>query len=251
MKKKIERSEGIIIKVVDYDDSATIINVLTEKGIIALYVRGSKKVNSGNAKLNNVLTLINFTHTINNDVNTICEALILDSFKEIKSDLIKYNTTLTILEKILYFRESISNYDILYKFTKNILSLIKKDIDYLKVINIFDVKLLYLLGVAPSLKSCVYCDSLYTNGLFSISEGGVICPKCIRNKNVDSLYLVDSKYLDVIKKLYYGKIELYLDNTLLLNELDYTKEVSNIIDSYYNYHLEFKSKVKEILNKLM
>ena len=82
---------------------------------------------------------------------------------------------------------------------------------------LFDLKLLYLLGVSPEFRECVICGNKdIEDGKFSVENGGVICNKHLINYvNLD---VVETKAL---KLIYYIKpfLEVKLCGVILLRRL--------------------------------
>ena len=109
---------------------------------------------------------------------------------------------------------------------------------------IFEIKLLYLLGVAPSFNRCPNCGNKAINGALHVESGGFLCEKCHYLKEV-TLNRDDSL---VFKTIYVTKLN-QIDEELL-KTFDSNNNIANCIDYYYEYHLDFKSRVKEIIKKI-
>jgi DNA repair protein RecO (recombination protein O) len=202
--RNIIKNKGIVIKVQDYLENAVLATILTAKGKETLIIRGAKKVNSSTKRFAGVLTNLEFNHTETNGLSTLTEALVLDNYTSIKDDLIKFNYAIVILEKLNFFSEQITDYETLYNFTSSILDVLKNT-NYNNAVNlIFEIKLLYLLGVAPSFNKCPSCGAKAINGALDIRSGGFLCEKCHYLKEV-SLNINDSL---LFKKIYITKIKL-------------------------------------------
>lgn len=242
--RKIIKNKGIVIKVQDYLENAVLATILTAKGKETLIIRGAKKVNSSTKRFAGVLTKLEFNHTETKGISTLTEALVLDNYTSIKDDLIKFNYAIVILEKLNFFSEQITDYETLYNFTSSILDVLKNT-NYNNAVNlIFEIKLLYLLGVAPSFNKCPSCGGKALNGALDIRSGGFLCEKCHYLKEV-SLNINDSL---LFKKIYITKINEI--NEDYLKEFNDHVNINKCINKYYEWHLDFKSRVKEILEKI-
>ena len=242
--RNIIKNKGLIIKTFDYLENAVLANVLTKNGKVAVVIKGAKKLNTSTRRLGNVLTLIEFSHTDAKNVSTLTEGVVLDNYTDLKDDLLKYNYALVLLEKIYYFSEYVSDFETLFNFTINLLNLLKTT-KYLNAVKlIFEIKLLYLLGVAPSFKRCPICDKNITSGVLDIKNGGFLCNDC---RITNDFYLNESDSL-LFKKIYVTKL---LDvNEEFLRSINNHQNINNCIKLYYEWHLEFKSKVLDIIEKI-
>lgn len=242
--KKIIKNKGIVIKVQDYLENAVIATILTETGKQSYLIKGAKKVNSGTKRFAQALTVLEFNATLSTGLSTLTEALIINNYTLIKDDLVCFNYATILLEKLNYFSDQVTDYKLLFEFTLNILDLIEKYDYFTAATLIFEIKLLYLLGVAPSFNRCPNCGNKAINGALHVESGGFLCEKCHYLKEV-TLNRADSL---VFKTIYVTKLN-QIDEELL-KTFDSNNNIANCIDYYYEYHLDFKSRVKEIIKKI-
>lgn len=242
--RNIIKNEGLIIKVQDYLENAVLGTILTDKGRETLIIRGAKKVNSSTKRLAGVLTRIEFNHTESTGLSTLTEGVVIDNYTSIKDDLIRYNYAAVILEKLNFFSEQINDYKTLYNFTMELLERLKATSFANALILVFEIKLLYLLGVAPSFNKCPSCGNKAINGALDIKSGGFLCNDCHYLKEV-SLNIIDSL---LFKKIYVTKMNEITDD--YLKEFNNHLNINKCINKYYEWHLDFKSRVKEILEKI-
>ena len=193
---------GIIVKSLDYKEKSKIVyiySILGLKGYKVLGVKGKKNVSSGNLITGNIINC-------SNDIKTI--------------DVLR-----AMIEIINYLPED-SNNELMYPFIEEAFLKIL-ELDSLKVLSIFLIKMLYPFGVNPELKKCQRCGN--TNDLigFSITDHGALCKNC---------YKYNDNYLDYWQEYYYKKlpIEEYSD-------CDFIKLLKEI-EKYYliNAHINLK-----------
>ena len=242
--KKIIKNKGIVIKVQDYLENAVIATILTENGKHSYLIKGAKKINSGTKRFAALLTVLEFNATESTGLSTLTEGTIINNNTIIKDDLVRFNYASIILEKLNYFSDQVTDFKLLFEFTLNILNLIEKYDYFTSVTLIFEVKLLYLLGVAPSFNRCPNCSNKAINGALHVESGGFLCEKCHYLKEV-TLSRDDSL---IFKTIYVTKIN-QIDEEFL-KTFDSNNNIIDCIDYYYEYHLDFKSKVKEIIKKI-
>ena len=242
---QIQKLQGIVIKKIDYKENANLITLLTPKGKLSLIVRGSKKINSVTRNYTNLFSQLDFNATDNLKLNTLTEGYIVNAFVNINTDFNKMNVGLQILEKINLLCDEIQNYEVFYTFVVKVFNLLENTSYPISILNIFEIKLLYLLGVAPELRECVICQNKdIEHGFFSVSSGGIICRKHQINN-----YDLDSLSTNALKLLYYIKIDK-IDEDFLKLINDYSITISNVIDKFYERHLDFHSKTKKIIKTI-
>ena len=239
---QIQKQEGIVIKKSDYKENASLITVLTKEGKLSLIVRGAKKINSVTRNYTNLFTKLDFNATNNLKLNTLTEALVISSYININTDMDKLNAGLAILGKVNFFLEEITNSSQFYSFFSLILEKLDKTKYPNLILVLFELKLLYLLGVAPEVKECVICGNKdIEDASFSVASGGVICKKHL-NHFVD-LNEVETKAL---KLLYFIKMDKVDDEFLSLVS-EYANKIFDTVDKFYERHLDFHSKAKKII----
>lgn len=242
--KEVLKSEGLIIRLIDYKENAVIATVLTKEGKESIIIRGAKKMVTTTHRLASLLTLISYTKTSTTPLATLIEGVVINNYTTIKSDLIKYNTVLVMLEKLNFFLDEINTNKFLYPFVISLLEAYQKSSFNTAYLTIFEIKLLYLLGVSPILNKCIVCGDNLKVGNLSIKSGGLICPRCALKTKYD----LSSNDSLIYKEAYYTKLK-DVDEKLLA-VLEQNNNISNFIDEYYNYYLDFSSKTKKILKKI-
>lgn len=242
--KPISKTQGVIIKSKDYKENSKIITILTKDGLIDLILRGATSMNSGNKKYTIVPVLVDFLMTSSNQLNTFTEGYVLNNFTEIKSNMDKNFISMAILEKVLVFSSHIDNTVQFYDFVLKIFELLDNTKYSNLILNIFEIKLLYLLGIAPTINYCNVCNDT-ENLLFSISQGGTICNRCSNQYGFD-LSIEETK---VFKYLYLIKMDK-IDEEFLKLVNDTNISLDNFIDRYYEKYMDFYSKTKKIIKKV-
>lgn len=243
--EKIGKKTGIILKTKDYKENASLITILTNEGILTLILRGAKKTTSKNHLLNNVFSEISFNQTMDKSLNTLTEAVVVNSHYKIHQDIIKINYVYVIIEKILVLNSSITDFETLYSFFSKILNLMDNTKYPSLLTNLFELKLCYLLGIGPIVNKCVVCNKKTELNYFSINLGGILCNEC-KEKH---LLHYKNEVSTILKFLYLINIDLVNDEFLEKCFL-FKDDIDLIINQYYDNYLDFKSKSKLIISKL-
>lgn len=244
--KQIIQTEGIVLKVADYKEQAVIALVLTKDGNKSFIIKGAKKLAGGTRLLAEPLTKISFMATCIDGLNTLTEGTIIDSYMGIKQNFEKMLCFYPILEKIIVFADQVSNITTLYDFVLQILDLLKQDLSSKTILALFEVKLTYLLGIAPELKKCLSCGEKLIDGSFSIFDGGIKCQKC-NDLNTYDLNNHETKILQLLMFIKLNKVDKDFIN-LVLPDID---KILNVMDLYYGKYLDFQSKAKEVTKKIV
>lgn len=242
---QIQKLQGIVIKKIDYKENANLITVLCKDGKMSFIVRGSKKINSVMKNYTNLFTFLEFNATSNLTLNTLTEGTVINSFVNINNSFDKLNVGIAILEKINYLTDEITNTELFYNFVILIFNLLEKTNYPYGVLAVFELKLLYLLGVSPELKVCTLCNSKDSNNaFFSVKHGGVIC-----ENHTDEIIDLNENETTSLKLLFYIKPDKIDDEFLKITD-KYIPVLDNVIDKFYQRHLDFYSKAKKIIKEI-
>ena len=238
----MESYEGIIIKQISYKESSKIIYLYTGSGLVSLLVHGAKKLSSPYLRLTENLNLIKVFAT-GKGLKTLTDGEIINDYQTIKNDLDKVAYVSHLVELLMAFSESEFDHQKLFDFIIKIMDKISDSKSYIRYIYMFEVKYLFMLGIAPNFKRCVVCNK--TDQLrFSIKSGGFCC--------VDHFPQGEKTYSDlalsILSKLYYHDMNLPLDLTI---DQVTGIEIRSILDEYYLYHLSFQSKSRKVLTGLL
>ena len=239
MNKKIE---GIIVSEVDYKESSKIINLYTkEYGIIGVLARGAKRLKSSLSGVTSKLTYGYFyLNYKENGLSILTEVDVIESFKNIKKDLLKisYASFLTELVTQVYKHENSNN---IYEIYLNGLKKIEDNMDPMVIVNIIELKLLDNLGIKPVIDSCVSCGS---TDIVTISsyKGGLLCNNCLGNEKI-----VHNKTIKLIRLFYYvdiSKIDKIEISDVIKNE------INEFVDDYYDRYSGLYLKSKQFLKNI-
>lgn len=243
--KKILKKKGIILNSRPYKDNYRILNILCEEGLCSVLLKGSDKMNSGNKKYTITPVEVEFMMTDSAAIGTFTEGYVLNNFTNIKNSNEKNLIVLAIVEKILAFSEHIDNHAKLYEFVKNIFNMLENYSNNYVVLSLFEIKLLYLIGIAPILNRCLVCGKDNVRLSLSVSKGGCCCEKCSLLEEYD----LGFDETEIFKYLYLVKLDK-VDEKFLSLVNDSKVNLSKTIDKYYEKYIDFHSKTKKIIEKV-
>lgn len=174
------KTEGIIIRVRDYNDADRIVTLFTrEKGKVQAIAKGCRKQKSRKRGIIQLLTYGDFVlyHGRTMDTITQCEAREHFSFLRDDLDRMAYGNYLS--ELLDGFVNSGEKHEDLFYLTLVCLHLLGM-VDPALVIRAFETRLMNLLGYRPQLENCVSCGQLLAGSriAFSSGMGGGLCQAC-------------------------------------------------------------------------
>lgn len=239
-------SEGIITKSIKYQETSKIITILTNEGLSNYYVKGGAKYKSKNFSYSNELTKIGFDFSEKNQdsLKILTSGTIINNYSNLKQSFDKLNDCFLIMELINTLGKQISDYEILYNFLDDILTIIDERSYSAYYLIVFRLKLLYLLGVGPIFSRCVNCDEKDDLVGFAFEYGGMCCKRC-----ASGMELLNNDLTNLIKFLYLVKLE-NLDHELVMKLESDTSLIGKFLDSYYEHFLGFRSKASKVIEKL-
>jgi len=232
---------GYVLKRMDYKESSKIVFLYTASGKTSFLVHGANKLSSPYLAKTEVLTKLKVT-TVGKGLKICKDIEILDLFPKIKNDLEKYTYCLHILEILQQISDAEIDHEKLFAFLGKIFPLIEIEKEYVPYIYMFESKLLYLLGIQPELQACVVCKRKEVLA-FSVKDGGTCC--------LDHLPLGKTyprSIIDQFQKIYYYNLDK--QSELTLDELA-IREIRMLLDEYYQYHLNFETKSRQVLKGLI
>lgn len=239
----IKKIEGIIINERDYSESSKILNVLTkEYGIIGVIAKGCRSMKSELRSVSEKLIYGSFNlYYKEGKLSTLISVDIINSFKEIRKDIVKisYATFLLELSEQVFKQNQNKN---VYNLLIDGLIKIDEGFDPMVITNILELKYLDYLGVTPVLDSCVDCGS--TNSIVGISiiKGGYICKNCRTTEPI-----ISEKSIKMIRMFYY--VDISKISKIDISE-QVKKEINHFLDEYYNDYTGLYLKSKTFLNNL-
>ncbi|HNZ50634.1 MAG TPA: DNA repair protein RecO [Bacilli bacterium] len=238
--------EGLIIKTQNYQENSKIVWILTAFDYTSYLMRGSANPKSHNYAYSNELTKIRFqtSDRLQKGFPILTSGEVVQNFSATKTNIDKMRMVIVILDMINQLANHIDDKQTLFSFCNQILDLINNSFHPL-YLQIFRLKLLYLLGVGPIFSKCVNCGTSIKQGTFDLNNGGMVCVHC-QNQ---TLTFFDPDVIEVIKFLYLTKL-VFLSPPVLNQIPNYLLEISQFLDHYYEHFLGFNSRAEAILKKL-
>ncbi len=134
----------------------------------------------------------------------------------------------------------------LFNSTLKVLRVMDEDGPDPLLLRFFEMRLLAELGYAPALTHCVGCDSAEVGGgLFKLSEGGLLCPRCAREQGGGVILKPDS--LALLRLLLNGNLQAL--KRVRVSPAGLVR-LEHFLEDYLEYHLERKFVTKNTIRIL-
>lgn len=255
MDSKNYTTDAINLKSYDLSDSDKIILMYSkDKGLIKGVAKGVKKPKSKLGARMDALIANTLMFAKGRNLDTICQAQSLNSFKQSREDIDKLMISSYISEVVSNFGVeedpcSKEIYELLYKALDKIAhSESKKDV-LIAAIK-FQLKMMLISGFALELDTCLCCGERILNNdmYFSQDMGGIICEDC-------------NETFKVKTKMHY-KIRDFLEAMLQFDfdyESNYDKKATdkictvcfNLLKDYIQSHSNKKFKSDKVLQEIL
>lgn len=232
--------DGLILKQIPFKESSKILHVYTAEGMKSVLVHGAKKFGSPYLSSSENLNVVRF-QAVGKELLTLTDADLVEGYPKLKADLERFTYAQHLAELLHNFAEAEYDHAKFFAFTLKILAKLETEADYQVYAFIFELKYLFLLGVAPAFTACAACgrkDDLS----FRVRSGGLSCPDHAEGPGVTDegfrwmrrLYLIDLK-----------------DPLVERPDAATTAELRHAIDDWYAFHLNFRSKSRSVLSGLL
>lgn len=179
----IIKTEGIILRVMDYLESSKIITCYTpDYGKISLIAKGARRPKSrigGSLDLLQHVALVYYQKDTR-ELQTLSQVDVISSFQSFQSNLRMLSFGLAILELINKLELSKNPNPKLFYYSVEALKGLEEAIEPELIFYQFIWRWLESTGLHPKLRRCLSCKQFPSTKfvIFSISEGGYYCQNC-------------------------------------------------------------------------
>ena len=242
----LQKCEGIILRTTDYGETNKIVTILTrEWGKYGVMANGAKKPKSRLSAITQPFTYGYFLVQKGSGMGSLQQGEIISSLRSLKEDIFLTAYASFLVELTDRSIDEKKNNPYLFELLLQSLTYLNEGYDPEIIKNIYEIKMLNVLGLHPILDHCASCGSMEGTFVFSIREGGLLCDRCI---HIDPYHLRVSPATVKLLRIFY-----YLDMKRLgsISVKKETKlELKTVIDSYYDEYSGLYLKSKKFLDQL-
>lgn len=176
----LQKVEGIIIRTTNYSETNKILTIYSrEQGKIALMARGARKPKSRFASSSQLFIHGSFVYHKSTGIGTLNQADILESFREIRSDLMLTAYAAYMVELLDKLTEDQEGNPYLFELLFHLLHHLDEGEDGEILLRIFETKMLSFSGSTPTFHQCSRCGSPELPFMLSLKFGGALCGRCL------------------------------------------------------------------------
>lgn len=242
----LQKCEGIVIRTTDYGETNKIVTLYTrEWGKIGVMARGAKKPSSRLAAITQHFTYGYFLVFRSKGLGNLQQGEIISTYRDIREDLFLTAHASYVVELLDKSTEERKPNPFLFELLQQTLHYMNEGYDVDVLTNIFEMKMLNVIGIYPELNQCAVCHNNEGVFGFSIREGGLICEQCFER---DPYHLKVAQSTIRLLRLFY-----YFDLSRLgsISIKDTTKqELKKVIHMYYEEYSGLYLKSKRFLEQL-
>ncbi|MED1468281.1 DNA repair protein RecO [Bacillus salipaludis] len=242
----LQKCEGIIIRTTDYSETNKIVTIYTrEWGKVGVMARGAKKPNSRLSSITQLFTHGYFLIQKGTGLGSLQQGELVTSLRSIGEDIFLTAYASYIVELTDKCTEDRKPNPYHFELLFQTLNFLNEGYDPDVLMNIYEMKMLNVLGLYPTLNQCSVCGSTDGHFSFSIREGGLICHRCLEK---DPYHLKISQATVKLLRLFY-----YFDLSRLGNisvKSETKAELKKVISTYYDEYSGLHLKTKKFLNSM-
>jgi DNA repair protein RecO (recombination protein O) len=246
----IQKTEGILLRRQDLRETSSILTFYTRgfgkiKGIVR-GVRGPRGQSGGAALEIFAHDEIVFYERKRSDIYTVSQCDLIDFFEPVRGSLEKLSYAMYMVELLDSVTGLSDKNDEVLDLLLNSLRLLAADASPKRVARIFEIKLLYILGLVPSMKLCALCGKIVeAPARFSFARGGLICKECSRtDKETHPILPGTAKFIEHVLSSPFEKA------ARVKVAMPVGRELENILRRFLDYHIERRLKTVQFIKEI-
>lgn len=216
------KTQGIIIRRTNFSETDRLLTIYTRDfGKVQAIAKGVRKTSSKLSGHVELFYLTQFEIHKGRNIDIVTGANLIEKYDNLRknNDLVNHTH---YMSELVYrsTQEDLAHKELFYLIRDIFKSIDDKNKE--KLVCYFELKLFDILGHAPEVSKCVVCGSKISNGknYFDYLCGGVVCEKCLKNK--ENALEIDGnliKLLRIIEKQNNNYFERIKTNQSIINAL--------------------------------
>lgn len=180
------KTKGVVIKEVNVGEADKILTIFSKnKGKISGSAKGARRPKSSLVAGTQLFCYSDMVLFKGKDMYSINSCDVIESFYEIRNDLVKLTYAAYINEIILdIVQEEQPSSKVLQLFLNSLYMLAKTDKAPEQIARVFEIRLISILGYAPWVRGCINCgNDEFIDFSFSFRKCGYLCKQCVKEDN--------------------------------------------------------------------
>ena len=177
------------------------------------------------------------------DIFTISQCDLLDYFAPARESLERLSYAAYLIELLDSVTALGDKNEEAFTLLLNSLRLLSTDCSPRRVARIFEIKLLHILGLMPTLGECANCaKEVGAGSRFSFRHGGLICKKCLdSDREARPILQGTVKFIEHIRTLPFERVA----RIKVASEVGH--ELERILRKFLDFHIERRMKTVEFI----
>jgi DNA repair protein RecO (recombination protein O) len=184
-----EKAAAIVIRAVDFSETSLVVTLFTrEFGKLGALAKGARRLKSPFESALDLLALcrIVFLHKTSDALDLLTEAKLLRRFRPAGKNLLNLYAGYYVAELLNDLTEANDPHPKLFDLADETLAALAAGEPVARLVIRFELGMLQLLGLLPSLDDCAECGNhvpAVGRVAFGLIDGGVLCPSCRGGKS--------------------------------------------------------------------
>jgi DNA repair protein RecO (recombination protein O) len=231
------RAEAVVLRHADWGEADRILTLYTrEYGKVRAVAKGARKMRSRKAGHLEPFTHITVQLARARDLSIVTQVETLDAYLPLREDfmLLGYASyAMELLDRFTYDEEG--GNPVIFRLLTETLGRLSLKIEPWLALRFYEMRLLDSLGFRPQLFACSNCqrEILPEDQYFSVSSGGVVCPRC--GNGLPGLWRIS---MGSLKYLRHFQRSNFKDAARANPTPDEQKELETLMQGYFTYLLE-------------
>jgi DNA repair protein RecO (recombination protein O) len=246
----IQKTHGILLRRQDLRETSIILTFYTRgfgkiKGIVR-GVRGPRGQFGGAALEIFSLDEIVFYERKRSDIYTISQCDLVEFFNPVRESLERLSYATYMAELLDSVTTLADRNDEAFDLMQSSLKLLCADASPKRVARIFEIKILYLMGLMPSMEMCAGCGGkIEADSRFSIVHGGLVCRECARtDRQTQPILPGTAKFIEHVLSSPFDKA------ARVKVAMPVGKELETILRRFLDHHIERRLKTVEFIKEI-
>lgn len=178
--ERVYRTEGIVLREMDYGEADRILTFLTPGGKLRAIAKGVRRPTSRKGAQLGLFRRVQLMGARGRNLDIITQAQSLEDLDGLRTDLLRFGYASYAAELADCFSSEEEECGPLYELFQSILRSCSSEGNLQLAMRHFEWQLLEYSGYRPELHTCVGCHAVLeaTVNAFSAAQGGMLCPRC-------------------------------------------------------------------------
>jgi DNA repair protein RecO (recombination protein O) len=246
----IQKTEGILLRRQDLRETSIILTFLTRgfgkiRGIVR-GVRGPRCQLAGGALEIFALDGIVFYERARSDIYTVSQCDLIEFFGPVRESLDKLSYAAYMAELTDSVTGLGERNDEAFDLLLDSLRLMASDASPRRAARIFEIKLLHLMGLMPSMSRCAECGAAPgETARFSVARGGLVCRSCAASDRMARPILPGTaRFVEHVLSSPFGKA------ARVKVAAPVGRELETVLRAFLDYHIERRLKTVQFIREI-